>query len=298
MAGHCEGAGRARSEGIGELGVPGRCQASTPPSGRNACLRAHPSAADMTAAGLPAGFARLAPPLPGRALSQQQWRYVTFLHWQVDEHLVAKLLPAGTRPDLFDGVTYVGLVAFVMADAGLGVRRPVPWLGTFPETNVRFYSVDEQGRHGVVFASLEATRLATVLAARGVYQLPYTWAHMRVRQRGSTWWYHSDRRWPDVGPHSAMQIQQGSAVVPSPLEEFLTARWGLHHAVHIPGRRAPVTCWTANEHEPWPLFRAQLVHLDETLLAAAGLPRVGPPDLAPLWSPGVTTRFARPVPLT
>ena len=149
MAGHCEGAGRARSEGIGELGVPGRCQASTPPSGRNACLRAHPSAADMTAAGLPAGFARLAPPLPGRALSQQQWRYVTFLHWQVDEHLVAKLLPAGTRPDLFDGVTYVGLVAFVMADAGLGVRRPVPWLGTFPETNVRFYSVDEQGRHGV-----------------------------------------------------------------------------------------------------------------------------------------------------
>lgn len=251
----------------------------------------------MSVPGLPKDFARLAPPLPGRALSQQQWRYVTFVHWQVDQDRVAELLPAGTRPDLFEGKAYVGLVAFVMADAGFGVRWALPWLGTFPETNVRFYSVDDAGRHGVVFASLEASRLATVLAARVAYQLPYVWASMQVRQRATTWWYRSERRWPTAGPRSCLQIQVGAPVVPTPLEEFLTARWGLHHAVHVPGRRGSVTFWTPNEHEPWPLYRAQVLDLDQDLLAAAGLQVPPAPDLAGLWSPGVTTRFGRPEPL-
>lgn len=248
----------------------------------------------MTSPGLPADFARHAPALPGRALSQQRWRYVTFLHWEVDEHLVAELLPAGTRADVFDGRTYVGLVPFVMADAGLGVRVSLPWLGNFPETNVRCYSIDEQGRHGVVFASLEATRLATVLAARIGYQLPYTWARMQVRQRGNAWWYRSERRWPTAGPRAELGLEVGEPLVPTPLEEFLTARWGLHHRVRLPGGTAPVTCWTPNEHQPWPLHRAHIHHLDQDLLKAAGLPVSGTPDLRPLWSPGVTTRFGRP----
>ena len=39
--------------------------------------------------------------------------------------------------------------------------------GSFLETNVRLYSVDEHGRRGVVFRSLEADRLLPVLTARG-----------------------------------------------------------------------------------------------------------------------------------
>ena len=56
----------------------------------------------------------------------------------------------------------------------------VPWLGTFPETNVRLYSIDEQGRRGVVFRSLEASRLAVVLGARAAFNLPYRWARMSI----------------------------------------------------------------------------------------------------------------------
>ena len=37
---------------------------------------------------------------------------------------------------------------------------PLPYFGTFAETNVRLYSVDAAGRHGVLFRSLETTRLA------------------------------------------------------------------------------------------------------------------------------------------
>ena len=55
----------------------------------------------------------------------------------------------------------------------------------FPETNVRFYSVDAVGRRGVVFGSLEAARLAFVLGARSTLGLNYTWARMRIRPRAS-----------------------------------------------------------------------------------------------------------------
>ena len=46
-----------------------------------------------------------ADPLPGRAVLDQAWTDLTFLHWRVDPELVAPLLPAGTRPDLHDGAT-------------------------------------------------------------------------------------------------------------------------------------------------------------------------------------------------
>jgi uncharacterized protein YqjF (DUF2071 family) len=42
----------------------------------------------------------------------------------------------------------------------------VPYPGTFPETNVRLYSVDEHGRRGVLFRSLDASRLIPVTVAR------------------------------------------------------------------------------------------------------------------------------------
>lgn len=241
------------------------------------------------AASLPVGFPASAPPLISKALSEQTWKSVAFLHWQVEPERVSPLLPPGTVPDCLDGVTYVGLVAFRMADAGFGTGLPLPWLGTFPETNVRLYSRDTEGRHGVVFRSLEATRLATVLAARSIYRVPYVWSHMRVTQRGSLWRYRSIRRWPNPELRSDITLRVGDPVLPTPLEIFLTARWGLHS--RIAGR----TVFTPNEHEPWDLYQADLLRLEDDLVGAAGLPVVGHPDLRVLWSAGVRTRFGAPV---
>ena len=94
---------------------------------------------------------REAPPLRGRIISTQRWEQLTFLHWAVDPARVAPLLPPGTRPDVFDGRTYVGLVPFRMVGVGVGRGPGVPYFGTFLETNVRLYSVDSTGRRGVVF---------------------------------------------------------------------------------------------------------------------------------------------------
>ena len=217
----------------------------------------------------------------------QRWRDLTFLHWAADPAVVAPLLPAGTSPDTLDGVTYVGLIGFRMVGLGL-LRGPgIPYLGTFCETNVRLYSVDGQGRRAVVFRSLDAERLLPVLIARATLRLPYQWARMRLRRDGDTFTYACRRRTGRAA--SAMSVRVGEPIAePTPLEHFVTARWGLHtrawgRTVHLP-----------NEHPRWPLHRATLLSLDDTLVRAAGLPTPAGPPVSVLYSPGVPVTFGAP----
>ncbi|MFJ3903031.1 YqjF family protein [Streptomyces sp. NPDC090025] len=223
-------------------------------------------------------------------LLTQSWLDLAFLHWAVDPAEVAPLLPKGTVPDVFDGVTYVGLVAFRMHRVGWFRLPGVPYLGSFPETNVRLYSVDAHGRRGVVFRSLDASRLLPVLVGRWAFRIPYVWSRMSVRQDGATLTYTSSRRWPGPrGARSALAVRVGDPIAePTPLEHFLTARWGLHSTV--PGRAG----YLPNAHPRWPLHRAELLSCDEDLIAAAGLTAPKGPPLSVLYSPGVPVRFGPP----
>lgn len=229
-----------------------------------------------------------------RPVLVQGWHDLTFLHWPVDPAVVAPLLPPGTRPDTFDGTSYVGLIGFRMVGVGFGPGPGIPYLGTFCETNVRLYSVDDAGRRGVVFRSLDAARLLPVLVAMASLRLPYLWSRMRLDRDGDTVTYHSRRRWPGPrGAHNRMVVRVGAPIAePTPLEHFLTARWGLHERVYGATRYLP------NEHPRWPLHRAELVDLADDLVAAGGLPAPDGPPVSVLYSPGVPVRFGRPVTVT
>ncbi len=232
-----------------------------------------------------------APGLTGVRMMSQQWLDLTFLHWRVEPESVAPLLPPGTRPDVYDGTSWVGLIPFRMVGAGIAQTRAVPWLGTFAETNVRLYSVDGQGRRGIVFRTLEASRLAVVLGARAAFALPYTWARMRVVEKDGVITYTSRRRWPAPRGAVANVVVRPGDPVPSgdPMADFLTARWGLHTRAY--GR----TLYVPNQHEAWTLRSAELLHLDESLVGVCGLPGVSdrPPDSV-LFSRGVRTEFDLP----
>jgi uncharacterized protein len=228
-----------------------------------------------------------------RSLLVQRWHDLTFLHWATDPATVAPFLPPGTRPDTIDGVTYVGLIAFRMVGVGF-LRGPgVPHLGTFCETNVRLYSVDGQGRRGVVFLSLDAARLIPVLVARAGLRLPYMWSHMRLHRSGDVLTYTCRRRWPRSPdrrpPASEISARIGAPIAdPTPLEHFVTARWALHthawgHTLHMP-----------NDHPQWPLHRAELLTLTDTLVPATGLPAFTRPPDSVLYSPGVPVTFGAP----
>jgi uncharacterized protein len=240
----------------------------------------------MTAPAEP--IAATAPPLPGRVVAAQAWREAAFLHWRVDPGVVAPLLPRGTRPDLHDGSTWVGLIAFELREARIAPFGPVPFFGSFTEVNVRLYAVDDAGRRGVVFRSLEASRLPAVLAARALYGLPYRWARTAHERDGEVHRYRSDRIRESARSRIAVRADRSREAVDD-TALFLTARWALFQG------RGARTRWMPNEHEPWRLHPAELLELDDDLVARAGLPGVA--DRAPdsvLFSPGVSARFGRP----
>ncbi|MDO0935125.1 DUF2071 domain-containing protein [Streptomyces sp. DG2A-72] len=229
-------------------------------------------------------------PIPDPLLTQH-WLDLCFIHWAVEPDVVAPLLPTGTVPDTYDGMTYVGLVAFRMDKVGW-LRLPgVPYFGSFPETNVRLYSVGADGRRGVVFRSMDASRLLPVVMGRVGFRLPYLWSRMSVRADGDTVSYESVRRWPGPrGTYSRIVVRAGKPIEePSELELFLTARWGMHNQFSAGAAYLP------NDHPRWPLHRAELIHCQEDLIAAAGLPSpVGAP-VSVLYAPGVPVRLGRPL---
>ena len=233
---------------------------------------------------------RTAPPLSGGVVAAQEWRQVAFVHWRVAPEVVAPLLPSGVAPDVFDGSTWVGLIAFRLGDARVGPFPPTSRWGSFTEVNVRLYGVDGAGRRGVVFRSLEASSLPAVVAARALFGLPYVWSRTDQRQTSDGWQYASRRRGvlpSSPEPRFRLDVSVDySRRVDDELSLFLTARWGLFQG------RLGHTQWLPNEHETWVLHPARVTTLHDELCAAAGLPGIvdGPPDSV-LFSPGVDARF-------
>jgi uncharacterized protein len=223
------------------------------------------------------------PPLRKPVLMDQSWCDAVFLHWRIARSAAARYMPEGTVPDEYDGDAWVGLIGFRMQGAGFGRGLPVPYFGSFVEANVRLYSRDRNGVRGVVFLTLDASRLAVVLGARAA-GIPYVWSRCQARIGAGEVGY-SVRRYR--GASSSFAVVPTGTVADDALSIHLTARFGLH------SRYAGRTIFIPNTHAPWPLQTASLDHCEDGLVHAAGLDVTGPPESV-LYSPGVQTQFGLP----
>ncbi|MFF2245982.1 DUF2071 domain-containing protein [Arthrobacter sp. NPDC058130] len=231
----------------------------------------------------------------------QRWVDAVFLHWRIPEAVAASFMPPGVAPDVFDGSAWVGLIGFRMQRAGIGRGPGIPYFGRFNEINVRLYSREPDGTRGVVFRSLDASRLAAVLVARAG-GIPYVWS--RTSFLGANGLHSADLADPSAGAggatigYSVRRFRGGArsnfSVVPEPdvaatdaQSIHLTARFGLH------SRFKDRTLYIPNTHSAWPLYRARLIGLEDQLVRAAGIEVAGPPESV-LFSPGVHTQFGRP----
>jgi uncharacterized protein YqjF (DUF2071 family) len=206
-----------------------------------------------------------------------RWLRQTFVHWPFRPEDVQALLPPELAVDEYDGVAWVGLTPFVMADVRpAAVPASLPGLPTFAETNLRTYVRRGDGRDGIWFLSIEVA-CPLMLAARAV-GAPYTLGTLRVTTDGGTVSYTGSRG--GGGVSYRMTVRPGDLVQPTERDVWLTSRWRAYT------RRLGLLWETPVEHEPWPLAGAAVDVLEETLTAAAGLP-------APLdgpvvhYSPGV-----------
>jgi uncharacterized protein YqjF (DUF2071 family) len=196
----------------------------------------------------------------------QRWRQLTFLHWRYDRQAIEAFIPAQLKLDVFEGAAWVGVAPFIVCDLRPPWAPVVPWISRFPETNVRTYVRGPDGGRGVWFFTLEADRLAAVMAARTVYHLPYRWAAMKVKTAEKLVHYTSERKKPFGHGRTDIVVEPGDAIVASERDHFLTARFRLYA---VAGHRV---FSTPIEHEPWPLRSAEVSRLEQDLIEACGLP--------------------------
>jgi uncharacterized protein YqjF (DUF2071 family) len=219
---------------------------------------------------------------------EQEWSDAVLLHWRIPRGAAAARLPPGVEPDVVDGSAWVGLIGFRMSWTRLAAAVPLPWLGRFPEVNVRLYSRGRDGSRGVVFLSMDAPRLPVVLAARAM-GVPYVWSRCRPFAAGHlapAHGYEVERRGRQAASSFAVRPEL-TTQADDDVSLDLAARFGMH--TRFAGR----TVFLPVSHRPWPLHPAELLHLEDGLLAAAGLEVPGPPESV-LFSPGVRAVFGRP----
>lgn len=208
------------------------------------------------------------------------------MHWEVPVQVLRALLPSRLEVDTFEGRAYVGLVPFEMHDVRPSRFLPaVPTAGRFEETNLRTY-VHLAGRDpGVWFFSLDASSALAVLGARAFFHLPYWHARMQTERTEDRIVYRSERHWEGGSPATLdVQYDVGEELgvaAEGTFEHFLVERYFLYA---LTGSRALLRGQV--HHTPYPLRRARIVELRESLVEAAGIER---PETraSELWSPGV-----------
>lgn len=205
----------------------------------------------------------------GRPAGYQKWRRLLFLHWPVPIAALRPLVPAELELDLWDGEAFVGVVPFAMADIRPAVC-PAGWGLNFLEANVRTYVVLD-GQPGVYFLSLEASSRLAVWAARQGWSLPYYFARMNLEQIGEETDFATKR---PSGPGLHVRYRVGAmrgASQPETLEHFFLERYLL-----FVRRRGKMQIGQVH-HVPYPAQDAEVLQVEDQLLAAAGLP--GPAGL-------------------
>jgi len=207
----------------------------------------------------------------------QNWHHLLFLHWEIPPEKLQALIPAELEIDTFEGKAYVALVPFTITGVRAVLTPPLPWISSFHEVNVRTYVHRKGSDPGVWFFSLDASSTLAVAAARAMYKLPYFDADITFDANALAFdSKRTDRRGQlPANVHVRYQPVEGPVqpAQPGSLEHFLVERYILYTQSDHTLYRARV------HHEPYPLQRAELLGLEETLVWAAGIKR---PENVPL----------------
>ena len=207
----------------------------------------------------------------------QRWQRLLFLHWTFSSEEIQPLLPPGLTVDTFNGVAYVGVVPFEMRNIHPWWFPSVPYISNFLELNVRTYVIDEFGRPGVYFISLNADRWIACAFGRSWFHLPYHWCKMnsRIVEDGVTD-YRCQRRTSESNAESHLQFRKTgspSPAEPGTLEFFLVERYLLFTM------RSGELCYGQVHHTPYPLQSAEVLKCDNAMLRLDGVPeRPQPPE--------------------
>jgi uncharacterized protein YqjF (DUF2071 family) len=203
---------------------------------------------------------------PASPFLRAEWRHVAVLNYGIDPAHLARLVPAGTELDLWQGRAYVSLVGFLFLDTTVR-GLSIPFHRNFEEVNLRFYvrrHAPDGWRRAVVFVREIVPRSAIALTARALYNENYVarpmghcleWA-AEGRRRLFSVAYHWRHEGRDLGLRLTVG---GDMALPAPgsEEEFV-----IEHYWGYAAQRDGGTVEYRVEHPPWrvaPAARAQVL---------------------------------------
>jgi uncharacterized protein YqjF (DUF2071 family) len=220
-----------------------------------------------------------------------QWRHVAVLNYAIEPTRLARLVPAHTELDLWQGRAYVSLVGFLFLDTTV-LGLPLPFHRNFEEVNLRFYvrrRASDGWRRAVVFVREIVPRAAIAFVARTLYNENYVTRTMSHRLE----WAHDDPgrlasvayRWDHAGRELGIRVAVGGGfTLPAPgsEQEFIVEHyWG--YTVQRDGGTVEYRV----KHPPWRVASAGLAELQGNVGGS-----YGPPFEEPLREPPVSSFVA------
>ena len=181
----------------------------------------------------------------------QEWRHLSFLHWEVDPDKLKQFIPEGVEIDFFEGKSFVGVIPFLMKNVRPRFLPAVPGISTFPEFNIRTY-VKKNGKAGVLFLTLDAQSRITCAYAPRAYWLPYTYAKCKLKIEKDNFNWESKRLKEGFElKGSCIAIGEEMQAMPNSLEEFLFERYSLY----VKHKNSAKMAYTL--HDPWKFKEAK-----------------------------------------
>ncbi|MAH91504.1 MAG: hypothetical protein CMA11_07020 [Euryarchaeota archaeon] len=195
----------------------------------------------------------------------QEWRNLTFMHWEVEPQNLAPHIPKGLEIDLFEGKAYVGAIPFEMRNVRPRLLPSLPGVSTFPEFNIRTY-VKKNGIPGVLFLTLDAQSRVTCWHAPRSYGLPYRYAKCSLKITDKEYAWKSRRSSDGVILEGKCKLkgEQRQAEKDS-LEYFLFERYSLY-TEHKKKLHMAYTL-----HKPWTFQDGEVEIVENTLTESFNL---------------------------
>jgi len=230
------------------------------------------------------------PKLP--TVMYQRWEELLFLHWPVEPQVVAKVLPPGLGVDTYKGKAWLGVVPFSMRGVRPRFLPAVPGLSSFPELNLRTYVVDELGRPGVWFYSLDTPKHLPNWIARTFFHLNYRFARIQVEDKGGSRSYRSElwmgSDWDVPQEYEWERIGEPFTAEAGSLDFFLAERYRL-----FAYNDAKAQLMTGQvHHQAYPLQQVNLKRYSKRIFTLNGLSKPDSLPVSLLASSGVNVEIS------
>jgi uncharacterized protein YqjF (DUF2071 family) len=185
---------------------------------------------------------------------RQTWHDLCFLHWTIDYQTIRDLVPAALEIDQYEGKAWISIVLFRLDEVRFRGIPELSFMSNFAELNVRTYVIKD-GRPGIYFLSLDASKAAVIWGARWKYHLPFYKADVRLHEQRQVFQFTNQRKICYLGGTSSRRFvgkyepePNRALLLNDPLSQWLTDRFRFY-AVD----RAHRLYRCDIEHPPWAL---------------------------------------------